>query len=110
MFRRSRKSGLESRGVSMAPLRRFGLGFLLLASACSDASGGDPAAGGGGMSGGGSGGSGGAAGGGGGSQPQCAKGPGYRDAPEPWEAGRVTANLVGLDGAPAAGVECQLCG
>ena len=93
----------------MAPTRQFGLVCLLLAAACSDASGDDPAAGGSENAG-----SGGAAGSGGsgGSKaaPDCAKGPGYREAPMLWEAGTVTANLVGLDAAPAAGVECQLCG
>jgi hypothetical protein len=90
----------------MARTFRFGLVCWLLASACSDASGDDPAAGGGGNAG-----SGGAAGSGG-SQgtPDCAQGPGYREAPMLWEAGTVTANLVGLDNAPAAGVECALCG
>jgi hypothetical protein len=48
-------------------------------------------------------------GGSGGALPSCA-GPGHSTNPAKQDVGKVTVNLVDLDGAPAAGVEVYVCG
>jgi hypothetical protein len=87
---------------SAAFLRRFAMASGLAAAACASPPDGPPGASNGGAANG--------AGGSGGTAPRCAEGPDYTDEPALREAGSISANLIRLDGAPAASVECQLCG
>lgn len=40
----------------------------------------------------------------------CAEGEDFTDAPDNWDSETVTANVIGIDGEPAAGVLTQICG